>query len=47
VLQDRRDDLQFPGAAARAAPQVDVEDALEQPRPTDVSGISIIPTCGI
>ena len=24
-LQDRRDDLQLPGAAARAAPQVDVE----------------------
>ena len=29
-LQDRRDDLELPGAAARAAPQVDVEDALEQ-----------------
>ena len=35
-LPDRRDDLQLPGAAARAAPQVDVEHALEQPRPADV-----------
>jgi hypothetical protein len=35
-LQDRRDDLQLPGAAARAAPQVDVEHAHDQPRPADV-----------
>ena len=34
-LQDRRDELQLPSAAARAAPQVDVEHALEQPRPAD------------
>jgi hypothetical protein len=35
-LQNRRDDLELPGAAARAAPQVDVEHALEQRRPADV-----------
>jgi len=35
-LQDRRDDLQLASVAARAAPQVDVEHALEQPRPADV-----------
>jgi hypothetical protein len=28
-LQDRRDDLQLPGTAARAAPQVDVEDGAD------------------
>jgi hypothetical protein len=35
-LQERRDDLQLAAVAARAAPQVDVEHALEQPRPADV-----------
>jgi hypothetical protein len=35
-LQDRRDDLQLASAAARAAPHVDVEHALERPRPADV-----------
>lgn len=34
-LEDGRDDLQFPAAAVRAGVHVDVEHALEQPRPTD------------
>ena len=34
-LQDGSDDLQFPGTAVRAVLHVDVEDALEQPRPAD------------
>jgi hypothetical protein len=34
-LEDRRDDLELPGAAPRAVLQVDVEDALEQPRPAE------------
>ena len=34
-LQDGRDDLEFPTAAVRAALHVDVEHALEQPRPAD------------
>jgi hypothetical protein len=38
-LQDRRDDLELPAAKARAAPQVDVEHALEQPRPRYRNGL--------
>jgi len=34
-LEDGCDDLQFPGAAVRAVLHVDVEDALEKPRPAD------------
>jgi hypothetical protein len=34
-LEDGRDDLQLPAAAVRAVLHVDVEDALEQPRPAD------------
>lgn len=37
-LEDRRDDLQFRGAAVRAGMHVDVEDALGQPRPADLAG---------
>ena len=34
-LEDGGDDLQLPAAAVRAVLHVDVEDALEQPRPAD------------
>jgi hypothetical protein len=34
-LPDGRDGLQFAAAAGRAALQVDLNDALEQPRPAD------------
>ena len=37
-LEDGGDDLEFPGAAPRAVPHVDVEDPLEQPRPADAAG---------
>ena len=34
-LEDGRDDLELPGAAVWAVLHVDVEDALEKPRPAD------------
>ncbi len=34
-LEDGRDDLELPGAAVWAVLHVDVENALEKPRPAD------------
>jgi hypothetical protein len=41
MFQDGRDDLRLPAAALRAVPQVDVEDALEQPRPADALRLGV------